>query len=166
LSAEVTRLESRDAEFIDGVVTLQGVARPDLSIGKFPDTAKIRFYEIGIYCVRPGKAEDFDKMAKAYGKARLRAAPSSSVRIYSVIAGMPTPSYVVITSVEDYAQFDQLMGDMMKTFTGANDEEKAEFAKFGDIVAKEEYNRFRVDPMQSYVPKETRESDPEFWLKK
>jgi hypothetical protein len=166
LSAEVTRLESRDAEFISSTTTIQAVARPDLSIGKFPDTAKIRFFEIGIYTVRPGQNENFDKMSKAYGKARLRVAPNSSIRVYSVVAGMPTPAYLVISSVEDYAQFDQTMEDAMKTFTGANDEEKAEFAKFGDIVVKEEYNRFRVDPVQSYVPKQTRESDPDFWMKK
>ncbi len=105
-------------------------------------------------------------MAKAYAKARLRAAPDSSARVYSVMNGIPTPAYVVISSVTDYAQFDQRLEDAMKTFTCATDDEKVELNKFGDIVEKEEYNRFRVDPVQSYVPKETRDSDPDFWMPK
>jgi hypothetical protein len=166
LSAELARLSARDAEFINGVTVLQAVARPDLSIGAFPDTSKVRFFQIGIYMVRPGQGEKFDALAKTYGKARLRAASKSSFRVYSVIAGMPTPTYLVISSVEDYAQFDQMMADDFATFTSTTEDEKAEFAKFGDIVAKEEYNRFRVDPVQSYVPRETREKDPDFWMPK
>lgn len=166
LSAELSRLAERDAEFIEGVTVLQGVARPDLSIGTFPDVSKARFFEIGIYEVRQGQAEKFDAIAKAYGAARLRAAPKSSVRVYSVIAGMPTPAYLVISSVEEYGQFDQLLQDAMATFGAANDDEKAQFAKIGDCVVKEEYNRFRVDPRQSYVPKADREKDPEFWMPK
>jgi hypothetical protein len=166
LSAELARLGARDAEFVNSVRVLQAVARPDLTIGKFPDPGKARFFQIGTYSVKPGQEQKFDAMGKAYGKARLRAAPNSSFRVYSVIAGMPTPAYLVISTVEDYAQFDERMAEGMATFASATDEEKAEFAKFGDIVAKEEINRFRVDPVQSYVSKEVRAQDPDFWMPK
>src|SRR5207244_2681806 len=60
LSAELDRLSLRDSEFINSSTTLQAVARPDLSLGKFPDVSKIRYYEINTYTVKPGQEENFD----------------------------------------------------------------------------------------------------------
>lgn len=166
LSAELERLAARDAEFVDRVQTIQARARPDLSFGKFPDVSKIRFYEITIYTVKPGHTADFDALAKAYGAARGRVAPNSSYRTYEVIAGMPDATYLVMSSVEDYGEFDGAMMDHEKTMAGANPEEQKVFGKYGDTVAKSETNRYRLDPVQSYVPQETRAKDPEFWKSK
>jgi hypothetical protein len=166
LSAELERLASRDAEFVDRVQTIQAKARLDLSFGKFPDVAKIRFYEITLYSVKPGHNGDFDEIAKAYGAARGRVAPDSSYRVYEVIAGMPDTTYIVMSSVEDYGEFDGTMADHDKTMAAANAEEQKWFAKYGDTISKAETNRYRLDPGQSYVPQETRAKDPEFWKSK
>lgn len=166
LSAELARLAARDAEFINAVRVVQAVARPDLSVGDFPNLAKVRFFQVTTYTVRQGQTDRFDALSKAYGAARRRAAPQSSYRVYSVIAGMPAPTYLVFSTVEDYANFDQSMADHAATFKAANAEEKAEFDKYGDIIVRTETNRFRLDPGQSYVSKETRAQDPEFWMPK
>lgn len=166
LAAELTRLAERDAEFVESATVIQAMARPDLTVGTFPDLAKARFFQIGVYSVRPGKSEEFDRLAKLYAKIRLRAAPKSSYRVYSVIAGMPTPAYIVISSVEDYAQFDPMLGDDLATGAAVTPEERGQFAAFSEIVLKEEFHRYRLDPAQSYVPKETREKDPDFWTSK
>lgn len=166
LSAELERLAARDAEFVDRVQTIQARARPDLSFGKFPDLAKVRFYEITIYSVKPGHTEDFDAIAKAYGVARGRVAPNSGYRVYEVIAGMPDTTYLVMSSVEDYGAFDGAMTDHEKTMAAANPDEQKLFAKYGDTISRAETNRFRVDPVQSYVAQETRAKDPEFWKSK
>ena len=166
LSAELARLAARDAEFINAVRVVQAVARPDLSIGQFPDLTKVRFYQVTTYTVRQGPTDKFDALSKAYGNARKRVAPDSSYRVYSVIAGLPSPTYLVFSTVEDYAKFDQTMADHAATLGAATAEEKAEFDKYGDIIVRTETNRFRLDPVQSYVSKETRAQDPEFWLPK
>jgi len=44
--------------------------------------------------------------------------------------------------------------------------QRAEFDKWGEAVVREVTNRFRLDPGQSYVSKETRATDPEFWSPK
>ena len=54
----------------------------------------------------------------------------------------------------------------MATRKEANAEEKNALKVGGEAIISWEANRFRVDPRQSYVPKETRETDPEFWLPK
>ena len=166
LSAELERLSARDAEFVKNVTVIQAAGRPDLSYGNFPDVAKARFFEIITFTVRPGQSEKVEAIFKLYAGARKRVAPDTSYRIYQVIAGMPAPTYFVFVSVEDYAHFDQTMAVHMKTFTSLNPQEKAVFDKWSDYVVKEETQRFRLDPKQSYVAKETRATDPEFWSPK
>ncbi|HAB16693.1 MAG TPA: hypothetical protein PLX89_21620 [Verrucomicrobiota bacterium] len=166
LSAELARLALADAEYVSRVTTVNAVARPELSLGTFPDMSKVRFFEIGIYRVRPGQDLVFEEIAKAYGAARKRAAPDSSYRTYQISAGMPGPAFLVISTVEDFAAFDKSMADDLATFKGATPDEQAIFKKWGDAVTSEETQRFRLDPVQSYVPKETRAKDPEFWQPK
>ncbi len=166
LSAELERLSLRDSEFINGSTAIQLAARPDLSLGKFPTVAKIRYYEISIFSVRPGQEDKFDAVAKAYGAERKRLNPDASYRVYAVAAGMPDPTYFVLSSVEDYADFDKMTTENEKVFQTLTPDEKAAFNKWGEAVSKSETQRFRVDPVQSYVSKEVRASDPNFWSAK
>lgn len=166
LSAELARLALRDAEFVERVRVIQAMARPDLSYGKFPDLAKVRFYGVSTFTVRPGHNQKFEEILKLYASVRKRVAPDSSYRTYVVIAGMRGPTYLLFGTVEDYGKFDQTMAEHMKSLTSATPEETAVFNTWGDHVVAEETQRFRVDPVQSYVPKETRAQDPEFWSPK
>lgn len=164
LTAELQRLSRADAEVLNSVRTIQAVARPDLSLGKFPDLARQRFFEVITFRVRPGHEQEFAAAAKAYGAAAQRAAPKTSFRVYEVIAGMVGPTYFVFSSVESYGEFDRMMADGMKTMQGFTAEEMAALTKFStDGSLTTETNRFRVDPQQSYVSRETRATDPAFW---
>jgi hypothetical protein len=161
---ELDRLSRADAEVLDGMRTIQAMARPDLSMGAYPDLAKQRFWEITIARVRPGREQDFDAAAKAYGSAAKRSAPNSQFRVYQVIAGMPTPTYIIFSSVSNYADFDQMFADGMKAMGAATADEMAALQKFStDATISWETNRYRLDPSQSYVSREVRASDPSFW---
>lgn len=166
LSAELGRLAHRDAEFINSSTTIHTTSRPELGIGKFPDVAKIRFYRVTTYSVRPGQTDKFEALLKVLGTARLRAAPNASFRVYSVAAGLSSPTYMIFSSVEDYAQFDQQAAERRASREAMTAAERAEMDKYGDIVARSQTNIFRVDPVQSYVSKEVRAQDPEFWQPK
>lgn len=166
LSAELDRLAQADADFISGVTTVQLMARTDLSVGKFPAIAKVRFFEVSTFSVRQGQEAKMDSIIKTYNEVRKRVSPDASYRFYTVVAGMPDPTYIVMSSVEDYAEFDRTMAEHQKVFETATPEESAEFAKWGEAVMKSETNRFRLDPMMSYVSQEVRASDPDFWMAK
>jgi hypothetical protein len=162
--AETDRLARADAEFINSVRTIEAVARPDLSMGNYPDLAAQRFWEITIFRARPGHEAEFDAAAKAYISAAQRSAPSTQFRTYQVTAGMLGPTYLIFSSVSNFAAFDQMMADGMKTMTGANQAEQAALLKFStDGMLSAETNRYRIDPRQSYVSRETRATDPAFW---
>lgn len=163
-SAELDRLSRADAEVLEGIRTVQALARPDLSMGAYPDLSKQRFWEITIARVRPGREADFDAAAKAYGTAAQRSAPNAQYRIYQVIAGMPTPTYIIFSSVPNYADFDQVLADGMKTMENANQTETAALQKFStDATISWETNRFKLDPKMSYVSREVRAGDQAFW---
>lgn len=166
-SAELDRLSKGDAEFINSVRVIQAAARPDLSYGAFPDLTKARFWEITIFRVRSGQEQTFDAAAKAYGAATKRVAPGSSFRVYQVIAGIPGPTYLVFSTVNAYAEFDQGMADGQKTMAAATSEEGAALDKAGrEAIINVETNRFRLDPVQSYVSAEVKATDPAFWMPK
>jgi hypothetical protein len=117
--------------------------------------------------VRPGHESGFEAAAKAYGAATGRVAPNSSYRVYEVIAGMPSPTYFVFSSVASYAAFDKAMMDGEGTMKAMTADERATMDKFGaDGLINTETVRFRLDPTMSYVPKEVRASDPAFWMPK
>jgi len=163
-TAELERLSRADGEVLNSTRTIQAMARPDLSRGAYPDLAKQRFWEISIVRVRPGHEPDFDAAVKAYMAAADRAASGNQFRTYEVTAGMPSPTYVIFASATNYADFDRMFADGMKTFQSANAAEQAAIMKFStDATLSWENNRFRLDPRQSYVSRETRATDPAFW---
>ena len=167
LTAELTRLRRADADLISSVRVLQARARTDLSYGAYPDLAKQRFFEVTWFRVRPGHEQQFEAAGKAYGAATKRAAGNSAYRVYEVVAGVPGPTYLIISSFAAYGEFDQLMTDGDKIMKGLNTEEGMALQKFMlEGVVNVETQRFRVDPVQSYVPKETRAQDPAFWMPK
>jgi hypothetical protein len=167
LSAELERLSRGDGEFLNNRRVMQAAGRPDLSMGAFPDLAKVRFTEISWFRVRPGHAMGFEAAAKAYRAAAQRAAPATSYRVYEIVAGVPSPTYLIFGSVESYAGFDQMMAAGQATMRGATPDEMSTLQKFlAEGLVNSETQRFRVDPVQSYVSAEARATDPAFWTPK
>lgn len=167
LAAELARLSRADAEVLDEWRIIHAVARPDLSHGAFPELAKVRYWEVFTLRVRPGHESEFEAAAKAYGAASDRVAPGRSYRVYQVTAGMLEPTFLVFSSVEAYAQFDEMTATGQKTMQSFTPEEMATMQKFfTDGVLSTETNRFALNPTMSYVAPETRATDPAFWTPK
>jgi hypothetical protein len=167
LSAETERLARGDAEFVGEMNAIQAVARPELSHGTFPDLSKMRFWEIETFRVKPGHDEEFATAVKAYAAATGRSAPNASWRTYQVVAGAPGGTYLFISSVASFGDFDKARDEGEATWKGLTYDERSTLQKFfADGTLTSLSNRFRLDPRQSYVPAETRQKDPAFWMPK
>ncbi|HJS58438.1 MAG TPA: hypothetical protein VKA01_10090 [Vicinamibacteria bacterium] len=167
LTAELDRLSRGDAEFVSGLNALQAVARPELSHGAYPDLAMMRFWEIGTFQVRPGHGEEFEAAVKAYAASAKRSAPNAAWRTYEVVAGAPDGTYLFFSSVASYGEFDRAKEEGDATWKGLNNDERSVMQKLlADGTVTSWSNRFRLDPVQSYVPMETRQKDPAFWMPK
>ena len=167
LTAELTRLRRADAEMISSVRVMHARARPELSYGAYPDMAKQRFFEVTWFRVRPGHEPQFEAAAKAYGSSAKRNGIGAAYRVYEIIAGVPGPTYLIFASMASMNELDTAMTDGDKIMRGANQDEGMALQKVMlEGVVNVETQRFRVDPVQSYVPKETRAQDPAFWMPK
>ena len=167
LAAELARLSRADAEVLTDFRIIQAVARTDLSHGAFPALARMRYWEITIFRVRPGHESDFEAAAKAYAAASDRAATGASYRVYQITAGMLEPTFLVFQSVESYAQFDGMMANGRKTMQSFTPAELATMQKFfTEGLVNSETNRFALNATMSYVSAETRATDPGFWMPK
>jgi hypothetical protein len=167
LAAELARLRKADAEVVTNVRLLHARARTDLSYGDYPDLAKMRFWEITTFRVRPGHEGRFAEAAKAYGATAKRANSKVPFRIYEVMAGMPGPTYLIFGSMPAFGDFDTMLTNDEAVMKAATQEEMGTLGKFMmESVISVESQRFRLDPRQSYVSKEVRETDPAFWMPK
>jgi hypothetical protein len=167
LTAELTRLRRADADMINSVRTIQARARTELSYGAYPDIGKQRFFEITWFRVRPGHEAQFEVAAKAYGSAAKRAGVAAAYRVYEIVAGIPGPTYLIFSSMTSMGELDQAMMDGDKIMKGATPDEGNALQKLMlEGVLNVETQRFRLDPVQSYVPKATRDQDPAFWIPK
>lgn len=104
LSAELARLSKADGEFLTNTCGIQARGRTDLSYGAFPNLAKVRFVEVTWFRVKPGHEAEFEAAAKAYGSAAKRSAPATSYRTYEVLAGVPGPTYLVLSTVAGFGR--------------------------------------------------------------
>jgi hypothetical protein len=164
LSAELERLGKGDGEFLTGATSLQAVAMPDLSYGSFPQIGKMRYYEITTFSVKPGHGEAWVAATKAYKSATARSAPGASWRTYAVVAGAPGGTYLIMSSVGAFAEFDRMMAEGEATMKGATPDEMGTLGKFmKESVISVVTQRYRVDAGQSYVNAETKALDPAFW---
>ncbi|MCX6552405.1 MAG: hypothetical protein NTY02_15610 [Acidobacteria bacterium] len=167
LTAELERLSLADAAHADALPTLEAMARPDLSHGAYPDIAKQRFWEITVMRVKPGHDGDFATAAKTYKAVATRAMPNARWRVYQITAGMPGSTYLLLSTVESFGQFDAMFAEGMAGEKAMTPAELDVFKKFDtDALMSQETNRFRLDPDMSYVSAETKATDPAFWSKK
>jgi hypothetical protein len=167
LSAELDRLSKGDAEFVSEVSAMQAIARPELSYGAFPDLAKMRFWDIGTFRVKPGHDEEFAAALKAYAAAAKRTAPNTSWRTYQVVAGAPGGTYLFISSFASFGELDKVFEEDEATFKGLTFDERSALQKLmAEGTVSSSSNRFRLDPAQSYVPADVRQKDPAFWMPK
>jgi hypothetical protein len=164
LAAELERLSKGDGQFLAEQTALQAVAVPDLSHGAFPVIGKMRYYEITTFRIRPGHQDAWMAATAAYKAATARSAPGASWRTYDVVAGAPGGTYILFSSVGAFAEFDKMMAEGEATMKGATPDEMAVLGKFmKESVISVTTNRYRLDPVQSYVNAETKAQDPAFW---
>jgi hypothetical protein len=164
LSAELARLWRADAPYLNSTRTIQAIARPDLSYGAFPDLAMVRFYDITLMRARLGHELAFENAAKLYMEQVKRAAPGMSYRIYQVISGMPAGHYLIMSTANDYAEYDKAMATERGMWEKVSPKDQAMLQQtMANDVMSVIANRYRVSPTMSYVSPETKAKAPAFW---
>jgi hypothetical protein len=164
LAAELSRLWRADGEYLANAYQIQAMARPDLSYGEFPDLGLARFWDITTFRVRLGHEQAWEEAARVYMQNVQQHAPGMSYRIYQVTAGLPGANYMIFSSVNSYADFDQAMAEGMAMMQNVSQEDMATLQNFMQTgVQNVITNRYQLSPTMSYVDEATKARDPAFW---
>jgi hypothetical protein len=164
LAAELSRLWRADGEYLTDAYQIHAMARPDLSTGAFPDIGLARFWEITTFGVRLGHEQAFEEAARVYMANAQKFAPGMSFRVYQITAGMAGANYMIFTSVESYAAFDQSLAEGMAMWEKVSPQDMATLQGIMQIgVESVITNRYSLSPSMSYVDDATKAKDPEFW---
>lgn len=166
LAVEIPRLQRADGEHLTGIRSYHAVARKELSHGQYPDISKQRYFTITTFRMRPGREADFAAAAKAYAGALTRAGSPATFRVYQIVAGMPSPTYIIFGSTPTLGALDKMMASEDAVAKAFREEDQKIFEKFFEGLASSDSQRFALNPAMSYVSAELRATDPAFWMPK
>jgi hypothetical protein len=166
LAAELDRLVQADAANVSGGDALLARFVPEASNPGEVNLAQMRVWEVTIFRVRPGKEGSFFEGAKLFQGVVQQAKANAPWASYQVQAGMPGPTYLVLSPHKSLAELDQNSGtgaaiekamtpDLMKQFGTVSEG----FVSVQSIV-------FTVSPEMSYPMAEWVSQDPAFWNRK
>lgn len=167
LSAELEKLSAADAECISGGRGLVAMRREDLGYGPNADIAKVRYFRIITFGVRPGHEKDFMDAVKIVKEAYQKTNVPISWAVYQVSGGMPGPTFLVWVPMRSLDETDTVLA-AAKAIQEAEGEEgqKSLTRMAADGYASVEQNFFAVSPKMSYPPKAWVDKDPAFWAPK
>jgi hypothetical protein len=167
LTTEMERLSEKDGEFISSGRGLVAINRDDLGYGPHVDIAKMRYFRIVTFRVRPGHDNDFTNAVKIVKDAYKKANVALSWAVYQVSAGLPSPTFMVWIPMRSLDEADAAL-KAMKAIQEAEGEEgqKALSKAASEGYISVEQNYFAISSKMSYPPKEWVALDPAFWAPK
>jgi hypothetical protein len=163
LAAALERAAAADGELLSESDSGAFVYREDYSLRAGVDVAKMRYFEISLFHVRPGHEKDWDDLVKMYMKA-FEQIPDVHWATYQAVYGQPSGTYVVFTPMKSAAEIDRAFaqGKQFEAAMGAEG-----MKKLGELSAaaieSSQSNLFAFNPRMSYVSEDWIKADPDFW---
>jgi len=167
-TADNERMDALDAEFRTGQRSMICVLNEELSYGGPLDISQMRFFSVNTVRVRPGHDREYRDSRKMLLDALKKANSDSHSSVYSVSAGMPNGTYLVLTPRKSLAELDpnpamaKAVQDAMDAAGNTNNRQKL----LADSVISSETTIYAFSPRMSYVPKEWAKTGGEFWTPK
>jgi hypothetical protein len=163
LSAALDRAEVADGDLLQSYETSAFVLRDDLSLNAATDLAHDRYFEIGVFHVKPGHDEDWSAIMKlvkdAYSKI-----PEVQWAMYQRAYGGSEGYFIYITPLKSAAEIDRNFANGPKFVEAIG---KEGMQKLNELMSasvdQAEINLFALNPGISYVGPEMIKADPTFW---
>ncbi|MBZ5608985.1 MAG: hypothetical protein LAP38_12050 [Acidobacteriia bacterium] len=169
LKNDIELVEARDGELRASSRTMTAVLRMDMSY--LPPNGvtigKTRYVMIETFRVRLGHDDEFQVGAKMFTDAYRKANSQSPVFMYSLIAGAPEGTYLVVQPLASLKELDDEPARMKAVVDAMG---AANFGRLmkseGDVFQAMESTLFAVSPEMSYASKAIEDEDPGFWRPK
>lgn len=167
LTASLDRASLADGELLDSMD--QGVFyfHEEMSLRPRADLSQMRYMEVSLYHVRPGKDSQWTEVVKMAKAGYEKAAPESHWGMFEQVYGGDGGTYLLLSSHKTLAEIDKGFGED-KAFEAAMGADGMK--KFSDLYAEcceqSQHQLFAFSSAQSYVPDEWIKASPDFWKRK
>lgn len=163
LTSELARLGAGESDFVENTRSVLATYIPSVSHNPNIDLAKMRYFEVLTYTMRPGHDGDFLKAAGLVRDGYTKAGVGNSWAIYRAVSGMPAGTYYVFIPLQSLARLDQGPADDQAMGRALGPEQLGALDKLVlDGVATSQSQIFALNPKMSYVGKDMKAADP-FW---
>jgi hypothetical protein len=163
LSAALDRAAVADGELLQTYETSIFFLRDDYSLNPGTDLAHDRYFEIGVFHVKPGHDEDWAAIMKLVkdGYAKV---PGVQWAMYQRAYGGSEGYFIYITPLKSAAEIDRDFANGPKFMEAiGKDGMKTLNTLMAESVDEAEINLFALNPAISYVGPEMIKADPTFW---
>jgi hypothetical protein len=162
--AKSDALDAREAPYISEVRHTLWHYRPELSDNVAGvDIPHSRYWEVIVFHMRPGHAEEFAELTKLYRDANLRIGQNIPSTAYEGVMGV-TDTYLVLVPMKSLKDADTGLAHRKDFGAALGDEGRSRLNKLSEeSVASIEDNIWMVNPDWSYVDKSWIEADPQYW---
>jgi len=165
LSAALDRAGIADGDLLTAYDSSAYVYSEDLSLRAPVNIARMRYFEISRFVVRPGHEKDWEALVKLYKTGFEKASPNAHWATYQSMYGVDNGGvYIVFNPMKSMAEADESFGDFKK-FEATMGEDGMK--KLGDLSAacieSSQTNLFMFSPKMSYPPDAWVKADPTFW---
>jgi hypothetical protein len=163
LSAALDRAEVADGDLLQSYETSAFVLRDDYSLNAATDLAHDRYFEIGVFHVKPGHDEDWGTIMKLVKDAYAKV-PDVQWAMYERAYGGSEGYFIYITPLKSAAEIDRNFTNGPKFVEAIG---KEGMQKLNELMSasvdQAEINLFALNPAISYVGPEMIKADPTFW---
>ena len=163
LSAALDRAAVADGDLLQSYETSMFFLRDDFSLNPGTDLPHDRYFEIGVFHVKPGHDEDWATIMGlvkgAYAKV-----PGVQWAMYQRAYGGAGNYFIYITPLKSAAEIDSNFANSPKFVEAMG---KDGMKKLSDLMSEsvdqDELNLFALNPAISYVGPDMIKADPTFW---
>ena len=167
LSAALDHAAMVDGELLDEYDSGVFVFHNEMSLRPRPDLSAMRFMELILFHVKPGKQKEWNELVKmavdGYGKG----VPDSHWGMFQQLYGGDGSAFLLLSSHKSLSDIDKGLG-FSKQFADTMGEEgmKKFDAMYADCIESASQQLFAFDAHMSYVPEAWSKADPDFWKPK
>ena len=163
LSAALDRAEVADGDLLQSYETSMFLLRDDFSLNPGTDLSHDRYFEIGVFHVKPGHDEDWSAIMKLVKDAYTKV-PGVQWAMYERVYGGPDHYFIYVTPLKSAAQIDANFANGPKFVEAIGKDGMKQLNNLlAEAVDQDELNLFALNPAISYVGPETIKGDPTFW---
>jgi hypothetical protein len=169
LTAEGDRFSATDGELLSRTSTILAAYRADLSYQPGVSLPLMRYMQVDVVRVKPGRIDEFWDTWKMVVAAHGNAKMDERWSVYQVSAGMPAGTFMFFTPRKSLAEIDQAAA-MHEAVAYRDAVGQSGRTRFHDMstsaVESSQTLIFRFAPNMSLLTKEWIDGDPAFWTPK